>query len=308
MAVTDALTQEIRALLRAGLPVRLDGCGKHLLALAGVKSRAADPDDQASRVQALNSLLRAQLGELENAELAAAAPLLFGAVAATSGTTLSDRRQAAAQASGYEVHHFRKRIEPKLAQLVAWQLHRDSERFATRYARPPELRVEGGPLTLPTDVFAWEAAEHQSALAALWGTVYLLRAELLDVAALLSMGTDDSTLDGAAAIALWRRAQVLRAVSRYQSRYGDRLLRATVDLGAPFGPTQIAASAGWTPELTPAQELLLIECADRDGSRADFSEALAAADGGMRLDADWRQGLTRRTGRRAPLEEEERSL
>jgi hypothetical protein len=291
-AVRDALPDEVRTLLRDGLPVRAERCGSVLLGLHGVKARALHPDDPGSRARALDGLLREQLDHLENVELAPAARLLFGAEPATSGATLTARRVAAAAASDYEVHHFRKRIEPKLVELVAWQLRRDSEEFTARHATPPELRAASGPLVLPADVFAWEAAEHQHAVAALWGAVFLLRAELLTVARLASMDAAEVDVAVATGIALWRHAQVLRASAWYRAAYGEVLLHAANERG----PREIAASAGWTPTLTPAQELLLAELVDPNLGLSDFRTRLDAADGGPELGTAWRRALTGRDG------------
>ncbi|WP_283136197.1 hypothetical protein [Rhizohabitans arisaemae] len=277
-------------LLRGGLPVRLDLCGPALLGLRGVKARSLRPEDPASRARALDGLLREQLDRFENAELAQAARLLFGAEAATSGATLTVRRQAAATAAEYEVHHFRKRIEPKVAELVAWQLRRDSEEFTTRHATAPELHTASGPLVLPPDVFAWESAEHQHALAALWGAVYLLRAELLTVARLVSMDAPGTATRAAAAVTLWRHALVLAAVVRYRAAYGATLLHAATDLG----PQEIAAYAGWTPPLTPVQELLLVELADPAEGLADFTARLDTTAGGAELAVTWQRALSGR--------------
>ncbi|GAA0424362.1 hypothetical protein Acor_45180 [Acrocarpospora corrugata] len=275
-------------LLRAGLPVRADQCGPSLLGLLGVKARAQRPEQSDSRARALDGLLREQLDRLENGELAAATRLLFGADATTSGTTLTARRAAAAAAADYEVHHFRKRIEPKLVELIAWQLRRDSEQFATRHAQPPELHSASRRLVLPADVFAWEAAEHQHVLAVLWGAVYQLRAELLTVARLVSMTAAEHEVTDATNSALWRHAQVLHAARSYQAAYGAVLLNPATALG----PAELASFAGWTPSLTPTQELLLAELADPAEGRADFTARLATARGGPDLAASWRQALT----------------
>jgi len=288
----DALTAEIRVLVRAGLPVRAEACGTALLGLRGVKARAVRPEDAGSRARALDGLLREQLDRFENTGLAVAARLLFGAEPVTSGATLTARRQAAAAAAGYEVHHFRKRVEPKVLDLVAWQLRRDSEEFTARHASPPELRASSGPLMLPADVFAWEAAEHQHVLASLWGAVYQLRAELLTVARLASMDAPERETGNAAAAALWRHAQVLAAAARYRAAYGAVLLHTAADLG----PQEIAGYAGWTPPLTAAQELLLAGIADPAQSLADFSTRLDAAAGGAGLAAMWRRALSGRDG------------
>ncbi|WP_049560193.1 hypothetical protein [Nonomuraea sp. SBT364] len=288
----DALPDELRVLLRSGIPVRAGDCGPGLMALRGVRARAVQPDDPASRARALDALLREQLDRLENGELAAPSRLLFGADPATSGATLTARRSAAAAAADYEVHHFRKRIEPKILGLLAWQLRRDSEAFASRHAVAPELRAARGPFVLPADVFAWEAAEHQHALAALWGAVYQLRAALLTVARLASMEASDEDLAATAATALWRHAAILHAAARYRASYGAVLLHAATELG----PDDIGASAGWTPALTPGQELLLAGLFNPEGSLPDFTARLEAAAGGAELAATWRRALTGRPG------------
>ncbi|MGW0801620.1 hypothetical protein [Nonomuraea sp. NPDC002799] len=293
----ETLTNDVRALLRAGLPILLQQCGPALLELSGVRAGA---DDSAGRVRALDASLREQLDRLEHRDLAAAARLLFGADASTTGATLTARRAAAAAAAGYEVHHFRKRIEPKLAGLVAWQLRRASEEAASR-AVPPQLRTGAGRPVLPADVFAWESAEHQQALATLWGTAYLLRAELLTVARLVSMDASGAELVQACGVALWRHAAVLRAARTYRAAYGSVLLPAGAEPGSDVGPDQIAASAGWTPPLTPTQDLLLAELADPGQGLADFTARLDAAAGGSALAAAWQRTLTGRDG--GPAEE-----
>ncbi|GAA4236779.1 hypothetical protein GCM10022254_47270 [Actinomadura meridiana] len=291
--VTDeALRSEMRKLLRTGLPARAQQCGSSLLGLRGVRVRALDAEDRSSLAQALDGLLREELNRFGNGELAKPARLLFGMDDSTAGTTLTSRRQVAAAEAGYEVHHFRKRIEPKLLDLVIWQLRRDSEELTVQIAAPPRLRPAAGRPNLPADVFAWEAAEHQRALASLWGAVYLLRAELLGVAQLVSMDAVGSELADAADAALWRQVLVLHATRHYQSAYGSALLHAATVLG----PGEIAASAGWTPPLSPAQELLLSGIADPVQGRADFTARLLATVEGADLAAAWRRSLTGRDG------------
>ncbi|SDH90683.1 hypothetical protein SAMN05421505_12616 [Sinosporangium album] len=288
----DTLAEEMRAIVRAGLPIRPQRLGTRLLALPGVRARAADPDDPASRARALDAAVREELDRLESTGLTAAARLLFGADPVTSGAKLTARRAAAAEASRYEVHHFRKRIEPKICALVAWQLRSSSEAALQALPAAPPLHPSGRPLILPADVFAWEAAEHQHTIAALWGAVYLLRAELLTVARLASMHAPARESDRAADLALWRHAQVLAATATYRAAYGAVLLHTASDLA----PEQIGASAGWTPALTPAQVLLLTELGGPEDGFAAFTARLTQASGGADLAATWRRSLTGRTG------------
>ncbi|MFC5835776.1 hypothetical protein [Nonomuraea insulae] len=302
--MNDTLAAEVRVLLRAGLPLRTEQCGPALLALPAVRARARG-DDPDSQVRALDALLREQLDRVEHRELAAAARLLFGADPRTSGATLTARRAAAAAAAEYEAHHFRKRVEPKLTGLVALQLRRAGEEAAL-FTTAPDLRAASGRPVLPADVFAWEATQHQQALATLWGAVYLLRAELLEVARLVSMDAAEPGLAGACRTALWRHALVLRAARDYRDAYGGVLLHTgigtapgTTPSAAGLGVDQIAARAGWTPPLSPAQELLLAELADPSQGRADFSTRLHASEGGPSLAAAWQHALT---GRPADLD------
>src|ERR1022692_3761441 len=108
-ATGDTLTEEVRVLLRAGLPVRPGRCGPELLALRGMQARSLRPEDPASRARALDGLLRGQLDRLENVELAASARLLFGVEPSTSGATLTLRRGGGPQAGGHQGPHFPER-------------------------------------------------------------------------------------------------------------------------------------------------------------------------------------------------------
>ncbi|MGP4103242.1 hypothetical protein [Nonomuraea sp. KM90] len=301
--IDDTLAAEVRALLRAGLPLRTEQCGPGLLALPAVRARARG-DDPVSRARALDALLREQLDRVEHRDLAAAARLLFGADPATSGATLTARRAAAAAAAGYEEHHFRKRVEPKLTGLVALQLRRAGEEAAL-FTAAPDLRAASGRPVLPADVFAWEATEHQQALATLWGAVYLLRAELLEVARLVSMDAAEPDLARACQTALWRHALVLHAVRDYRAAYGAVLLHTGIGAApgtapgtdpsaARLGVDQIAARAGWTPPLGPAHELLLAELTKPEHGLADFTTRLDTSAGGPTLAAAWQHALTGR--------------
>lgn len=246
-AVPRASGAVLRDLLRAGLPLSdYASVNPVLLNLRGVVARAAWPDDPASRLRALDSLLRWQLARFTHHRLAASARLLFGAAAEASGLTLTERREKAAAAADYEVHHFRKRVEPEICEQLADMLNADSEDLRSR-ALPPALGQARRPLRLPADVFAWEAAEHEQALSLLWSGVYALRAALLTAAVATGTGGPDSTqaID-AARTALWRLAQTLRAAAAYQTSYGPNVLGAD----PPTGPEELALLAGWYPVVT----------------------------------------------------------
>ncbi|MGH4013656.1 MAG: hypothetical protein ACRDSL_06925 [Pseudonocardiaceae bacterium] len=50
---------------------------------------------------------------------------------------LTVRRELAAAEAGHEVHHFRKRVEPKLVAQIAWELLADADRFTRSPAIAP---------------------------------------------------------------------------------------------------------------------------------------------------------------------------
>ena len=257
----------LRDLLRAGLP--LSDCTSVdpvLLDLRGVVARAAWPDDPASRLRALDSLLRWQLARFAHHRLAVPARLLFGAAPEARGLTLTERREKAAAAADYEVHHFRKRVEPEICEQLADMLNADSEDLRSR-AIPPALGQARRPLRLPADVFAWEAAEHEQALSLLWSGVYALRAALLAAAVATGTGGPDSAQAAdAARTALWRLAQTLSAAAAYVAAYGPSVLGAD----PPTEPEELALLAGWYPAVTDGLAAELTAAASRSDQPEQF--------------------------------------
>lgn len=253
----DPVRDGVRALLRTGLPPADDPVLDGLLASRGVATRAVDPADRASRMRALDGWVRWALARSESARLAWPARLLFGAAPDAAGRTLTERRAQAAVAAGYEAHHFRKRVEPRICGRLAVVLAADSAE-ATAPAVPPRLARAGRPLRLPADVFAWEAAEHEQAVSKLWAGVYGLRSALLAVARLAGMnGAAHPETRSACETALWRTALLHRSVLAYRDAYGPQLLGA--DPGT--GPDDLAALAGWQPLLGEDTLAVLAEAA-----------------------------------------------
>lgn len=245
-AELDDLTAHVRAVLRPGLPLADDPGLDGLLQLRGVAARAVEPSDRTSRVRALDGLLRWQLARFEHPRLAEPARLLFGAALGSGGLTLTDRRAKAAASAGYEVHHFRKRIEPEICQRLAALLSADSDEVAARVIAP-RLGRSLHPLRLAPDVFAWEAVEHEQALSELWSKVYALRASLLATARFASMnGTQHCETQAAAEVSLWHVALLRCSVLAYRRAYGEQLLGADPNTA----PEDLAALVGWHPHLT----------------------------------------------------------
>ncbi|MEY9911817.1 hypothetical protein ABIA35_008074 [Catenulispora sp. MAP12-49] len=286
----------LRGLLRTGLPLsEYSSVDPILLDLRGVVARAAWPDDPASRLRALDSLLRWQLARFSHHRLAVPARLLFGAAPDARGLTLTERRAKAAASADYEVHHFRKRIEPEICDQLAEMLNADSEDLRSR-AIPPTLGQARRPLRLPADVFAWEAAEHEQALSLLWSGIYALRAALLAAAVATGTGGPDSEQAAdAARTALWRLAQTLRAAATYVAAYGPSVLGAD----PPTEPGELALLAGWYPAVSDELATALTAASSQSERPEQFWAAIQATSCASAADA-W---CTELAASAAPAEE-----
>ena len=251
----------VARLLRRGLPVTPASTDTALLELRGIVARAVDPADPASRTTALDGTLRGLLARFPDTRYASAARALFGLPPAEPGMNLTVRRELAAEQAGYEMHHFRKRIEPKLIERIAWELIADADRFTRLPMIAPRLAPVTARQTTPADPFAWEVAEQEEQLTRLWSALYAARAELLAVERLRSLGAEPVDLLHAAMTAAWRWAAARAEVVNYTTAYAADL-DASVD--------DLLALVGWTPTLTEAQASRLTEAAAGGVAREEF--------------------------------------
>ena len=266
----------MQRLLRHGLPAAPTSVDAVLLGLRGVVARAADPSDKASRIAALDGVLRGLLSRFPDARYASATRALFGLPPSQPGQNLTVRRELAAAESEHEVHHFRKRVEPKLIEKVAWELLADADRFTRSPAIAPRLAPVSSRQLIPADPFAWEVTEHEEVLTRLWAAIYALRAELLAVERLRSFGADRQQVIRQAVTAAWRWAQAsLEAMSYASAADAD-------DAG------DLVALAGWTPPLTGDQAARLREAAADGADRAGF---VAAMHNKTELGVAWIEGF-----------------
>lgn len=261
----DAVAGGVRRLLRRGLPVTPAAADPVLLHLRGILARAVDPTDEASRTQALDGVLRGLLARFPDTRYAPAARALFGLPPAEPGQNLTVRRDLAAEQAGHEVHHFRKRVEPKLIEKIAWELLADADRFTRSAMIAPRLAPPAGRQPVQADPFAWEVTEHEEQLSRLWSAIYAARAELLAVERLVSLRSDRMDILHAAMTAAWRWATARAEAISYTTAFAA---------GPESSPDDLAALAGWTPALTPAQASRLTEAASGGASREQFAAAL----------------------------------
>ncbi|MFD2422490.1 hypothetical protein [Amycolatopsis pigmentata] len=273
------LVAAVRRLLRYGLPVTPASADAVLLDLRGVVARAVDPTDTASLTTALDGTLRGLLARFPDVRYASAARALFGLSPAEPGQNLTVRRDLAAEQAGHEAHHFRKRVEPKLIEKIAWELLTDADRFTRSPMIAPRLAPVGHRQLVQADPFAWEVAEHEEHLARLWSAIYAARAELLAVERLISLRADRMEILRTAVTAAWRWATARAEAISYTTAFVPE---------AGVSADEVVALAGWTPALTAAQASRLVEAATGGASREQFVAALHGEPG---LGNAWTEGF-----------------
>lgn len=168
------LVVELSRLLRRGLPLSEASAGVVLPNLRSVIARSIHPDDPISRIDSLGTLLTRLLTDLDHDRYGPAARILYGVAPGMAGTTLTVRRQHAAQHLGYDLDHFRKRVEPDVVRAVADLVYRDMLKY--------KKRATGGDSFAAYRVWAlteddYTAEEELSGL--VWKFVYAVRSELI---------------------------------------------------------------------------------------------------------------------------------
>lgn len=182
----------------------------------------------------------------------------------------------AAASSGYEVNHFRKRIEPTMVATLAWQLRKVSDEHPQTFATPPRLsRVKAKTQPPPPDMFAWETIEHQEFVCRIWASIYALRAALLNVQRVVSMERPYHETRNSIVEALWRTAVLIHLDAEYHKSYLGTLMSE----GSTAGPVDLIRLAGWTPELSISEaDLLRHHVVQGDGLMEFVSRISATAD------------------------------
>ncbi|WP_284740305.1 hypothetical protein [Amycolatopsis sp. RTGN1] len=279
--VEDEVIAALGRLLRRGLPVTPASADTVLLDLRGIVARAVDPADEASRTAALDGTLRGLLARFPDTRYAPAARALFGLPPAAPGQNLTVRRDLAAEQAGHEVHHFRKRVEPRLIEKVAWELLADADRFTRSPLIAPRLAPVAERQPVQADPFAWEVAEHEEHLSRLWSAIYAARAELLALERLISLDADRIDIGHQAVTAAWRWAVARAEAIGYTTAFAPDL-----------AVRELVALAGWTPDLTDPQVSRLTEAAGGGASREQFVHALHGETG---LGNAWTEGFLTRT-------------
>jgi hypothetical protein len=207
-----------------------------------------DPRDPLARVDALNRLVKhhvRKLRKLGYRDMNRAPELLFG-LGESASWNLTGRRRRAADASGYEYHHFRKHIEPRILEQLAWQLYEDGLQYVPRGRKTPPAAASGDtPTITEQDVSDPERAEHEILQSRIWSGVYALRADLIE------REQYRGTKDASRLVAAERRCretlgELLLNLDEYLERWGERILHGE----AEYNASALIRLAGWTGELT----------------------------------------------------------
>jgi len=244
----------LQALLPEGLPARLETvtANRCLLDLRGVIARSSDPDDDASRLTALNQVLVQQIRKVPDSrqrDLAAAAVVLFGLNKASRRLDLTRRYNEAAEVVRYDRDHFRKKIVPKILKQLAVQLHQDSANYSGRASVAVEISGDS-PSVEMKHISSREVALHEEQKSRIWEYVYGLRAEILAVHRLKEWPEAEHgflKLEEARQSMLWYIARLMASIHSFVNMYGTEVTKGH----ALYNADSLIRLAGWTGELPP---------------------------------------------------------
>ena len=236
----ELLAGELAGLLRRGLPATEAAAGALLPNLKSVFARAVHPDELLSRLDALNVLLPALIGNVQDETYREAARMLFGLAPGTRRTTLTARRRQAADLLGYSVDHFRARIEPEMVRAVAEEVLRDLLRYKGRVKRAVETLEPTG--DTPT-LMAEHLTAEEELVSRIWQHVYGLRAELIAHLRLVDQAGYAGQAEDHRQAALREHEELRRLIQEYMETYGKQLIAHGE---AEFAVEALERLAGWS--------------------------------------------------------------
>jgi hypothetical protein len=239
----ETIQAELRRILRSGFPLTDATAADVLTEQRAVIANAQHPNERASRITALERVLRQLLQGLGKSTRGRAARILFGADKGLRGTTLTFRRAEAAEVLDRSADHVRKHIEPKILEELAFAFHQENLRYtpASDSARPPIAAHEDTPL-LSDESFTKE----EELLCKVWSAVYGYRAEVIAIQLRLIEAREgerepDVDLQDHIDAGTWQLARLLTFVAEYVDRFGDIILHGET----PFSAEGLVALAGW---------------------------------------------------------------
>jgi hypothetical protein len=234
---------ELRRILRSGFPLSDATAGDVLSEQRVVIANAQHPNERASRITALERVLRRLLQEFGGSTRGRAARILFGADRGLRGTTLTFRRGEAAEVLDRNVDHMRKHIERRILEELAFAFHQENLRYtpASDSARPPIATHEDTPVLTDESY-----TEEEELLCKVWSAVYGYRAEVVAIQRRLIEAREeqrepDADLEEHIDTGTWQLARLLTFIAEYLDRYGKEILHGKL----PFSIDGLVALAGW---------------------------------------------------------------
>lgn len=239
----DVLRTELRKLLRAGFPLTDSSAGEVLTEQRAVIAAAQHPHERASRISALDRLLRQLLAGMGRSPQGQASRVLFGIARGTRGTTLTFRRSEAAAVLERHDDHLRKHIEPKILDELAFAFHQENLRYQPASPKGrPEIGAHEDTPVITDDSFT----EQEELLCKVWSAVYGYRAEVIAIQrrlneARLEEREPDPDLQEHIDTGTWQLARLLTFVSEYLDRFGEEILQGET----AYNIEGLVALAGW---------------------------------------------------------------
>lgn len=260
----DDVARSMGQLLANGLPATLTDSVGPLLAMRGVTARSVKPDDDLSRLDALNKLLKQLIRKWPQVKQRQALAAWYGIEKGYSGRTLTDRRERAGQHLGYEVTHLRKVIEPKLIAEFAAVVWQDNLRYTPRTKHAPPLIEATGdtPELGPGDY-----NDQEELVSRIWSEVYGLRAEIIAGGKIKKDQVLHDRLPEVRAQIRWRTARLLGCIQEYLQQYGERIIQGETEWQVE-GLIRLAGWRGGIPDEEARRLRLILSSHGADDWRA----------------------------------------
>jgi hypothetical protein len=234
---------ELTKVLRAGFPITDKSAGEVLTEQRVVIANAQHPAERASRVAALERVLRQILTGLGRSPRGQAVRTLFGMARGTKGTTLTFRRLEAASVLERHEDHLRKHIEPKLLDEIAFTFHQENLRYTPPSSQGrPQVAAHADTPVLTGQSYT----EQEELLSRVWSAVYGYRAEVIAIQRRLQEARTeerepDPDIKEHIDTGTWQLARLLTFVAEYLDRFGEDILLGET----PYSVEGLVTLAGW---------------------------------------------------------------
>lgn len=189
------------------------------------------------------------------------------------GRDLAYRREQAAETLGFSTAHFRKKIEPKIIEQLAWLMLYDSFEYFPRPPREPPSdpwkRMRRVEERQPWEVELFDAGEadrvergwrRESLLSLIWAQVHLLHADLVTIRARHELSEEDKWVQSIPEETEATLGRLLIYMDQYLEKFGAHTIQHPY---AVFDVRNLVQLAGWPKRLTKRQATRARQLAQR---------------------------------------------